>query len=849
MKKIIIAGGVAGGASAAARLRRLDEDAQIIIYEKGKYVSFANCGLPYHVGGVIAQRSNLILQNPTKFKNSYNIDVRIEHEVMAVHPEGQTVTVKNLATNEEFTDHYDDLIIATGSSPVRPPIPGINSAKVMSLWTIPDADQIKAQVAASKLKKVVVAGGGFIGLELAENLLHLGFEVHLVEMMDQVLAPLDPEMARLVEAAMTAEGIKLHLKTGVSAFTENTSTLLVSLSDGTTIEADFAAVAAGVKPNSTLVHGTGIKLGPRGHIIVDPEMSTGIPHIYAAGDVTAGLSPLTQELTAIPLAGPANKQGRICADNIVTPHSARYRGTIGTSVLKICGLEAASTGLSEKALRQSGRSDFFSVIIRQKDHASYYPGAKDLCLKGIFALDSGKLLGAQAVGGHGADKRIDVLSALLSMGGTVRDLCDIESAYAPPFSSAKDPVNMLGFAAQNKMRGLVSFITPSELDLILQASTASYELIDVREVPEFETFALPKFKNLPLSSLRAHLDEIDRTKPVIITCASGVRSYNAARILMQAGFNEVKSLTGGVGFYRQQHYDSNLPQTPSSTINTSKEERTSVAEAPTLEILDCTGLSCPGPIMKLNEFVANASAGTTFKVKADDPGFAADVKTWALRHQNELLALNRVDGEITVTLKTPSAKGTNKAPASDATTATTTANMLGTTKDCVTPAPNQVSTPKGKTIVVFSDDLDRVLASLVIANGALAMNTPVTLFFTFWGLNAIKKRGAKSLLHKSLVHRMFGLLMPKSISTLKLSKFNFLGLGRHMMLGLMRDKNISTPEDLLAMAQKNGVRLVACSMSMEVMGVSADELIDGVEIGGVASYLGYAEQADTNLFI
>ena len=369
----------------------------------------------------------------------------------------------------------------------------------------------------------------------------------------------------------------------------------------------------------------------------------------------------------------------------------------------------------------------------------------------------------------------------------------------------------------------------------------------MREVPEFETFALPKFKNLPLSSLRAHLDEIARTKPVIITCASGVRSYNAARILMQVGFNEVKSLTGGVGFYRQQHYDSNLPQTPPSTNNTSKEELTSVTEAPTLEILDCTGLSCPGPIMKLNEFIANASAGTTFKVKADDLGFAADVKTWALRHQNEILALNRVDGEITVTLKTPSAKGTNKASLSEA--SAPTANKFEATPNCVNPALNQVSTTKGKTIVVFSDDLDLVLASLVIANGALAMNSPVTLFFTFWGLNAIKKRGAKSLLHKSLVHRMFGLLMPKSISTLKLSKFNFLGLGRHMMLGLMRDKNISTPEDLLAMARKNGVRLVACSMSMEVMGVSADELIDGVEIGGVASYLGYAEQADTNLFI
>ena len=818
MGKTVIIGGVAGGASCAARLRRLDGEREIIILERGKYISYANCGLPYHVGGVIRNRSSLLLMTPELMHDRFNIDVRVENEVTAINRTEKNITVKNLATGEIYTESYDDLVIATGSSPLRPAIEGIHSDKIRTLWTVPDTDEIRSMVQGGKIKTATIIGGGFIGLEMAENLHHAGIQVNLVEAAEQVMAPLDFEMAQLLHEHLRQSDIKLYLADGVTAFEDNVNGITVKLKSGKNISADMVILSIGVRPNSELARNAGLKLNARGGIIVDASMRTSDEHIYAVGDVVEVEDFVSKERTMVPLAGPANKQGRIAAD-VLAGRKATYTGTQGSSVAKVFDLTAASTGTNEKTLIKQGlqkHKDYETLIITQNSHAGYYPGATPLTMKLIFETDSGKILGAQIIGREGVDKRIDTIGVALRFGATTDDLKHLEFAYAPPYSSAKDPVNMAGFVAENIRTGLVSIAEVNETE------EENVILLDVREEAETIAYSIPGAINIPLGRLRKNLSKLDRNKKVIVFCAVGVRAYNGARILAQNGFQNVKIYPGGVRFYAANHP---TEEDFTVTVNNIKEENAAMTTSANVKkiTLDCCGMQCPGPIMEVFKSVSNMQNGEILEVTASDPGFSKDVVSWCRRTGNTLLSNEVRNGEYVAVIQ----RGTN-----------TPAKTLQ--------QPSSVD--KGKTIIVFDGDMDKVLASFVIANGALAMGRPVTMFFTFWGLTALRREN-KVKVKKNFMEKMFGAMLPRGSKKLKLSKMNMGGMGTRMMKKIMKDKNIDSLEDMMKKAMENGVKIIACSMSMDVMGIHPEELIDGVEIGGVGTYLGDAEESDVNLFI
>lgn len=552
-KKVIIVGGVAGGASTAARLRRLDENTHIILFERGKYISYANCGLPYHVGDVIPKRNDLLLQTPESLKSKFNIDVRIQQEVTSIDRENKAITVKNLITSQESFENYDSLVLATGSSPIIPDIPGIHSKFIFSLWTVDDADRIRQYIRQNKINDAVVIGGGFIGVEMAENLRQLGIAVSLVEMLSQVMAPFDFEMAQLIHKTLEQNGVSLYLGNGVTSFTENDESILVNLSDGKQLTTRLVILAIGVKPNSELARSAGLALNARGGIVVDKTLRTSDPNIYAVGDVIEVEDFISKGKTMIPLAGPANKQGRIAANNIAGEND-QYQGTQGSAIVKIFDLCAANTGTNEKTLLKNGfvkGKDYEKIIILQNSHASYYPGASPMAIKLLFSTDGNKIFGAQIIGKEGVDKRIDTIGTAIRLGGTIWDLKSLEFAYAPPFSSAKDPVNMAGFVAENVLKSRVFF---AEWDVVEHYDPEKTLLLDVREDAECQIYALPEALNIPLGQIRSRLSEIDKDKEIVIFCAMGVRAYNAARILMANGFKNVKVYPGGMRFYLATHF-------------------------------------------------------------------------------------------------------------------------------------------------------------------------------------------------------------------------------------------------------------------------------------------------------
>lgn len=813
--KVVIIGGVAGGASCAARLRRLDESAQIVMLERGEYISFANCGLPYHVGGVIKERGALLLQTPEQMHKKYGVDVRVKNEAVSIDRAKKTVSVKRLDTQETYEESYDKLVISTGSSPVRPPIPGIDSPRIRTLWTVPDTDKIKELI--KDAKSAAVIGGGFIGLEMAENLRHAGLEVSVIEMLEQVMAPLDYEMAQLLHENLADNGVKLYLGDGVEKFEDTGDGVSVTTKSGRVITSDLVILSIGVRPNGELAKSAGLAVNKRGGIIVNDHMQTSDEDIYAVGDVVETEDFIFKNPTMIPLAGPANKEGRIAADNIAGL-DVSYKGTQGSSVAKVFDLTAASTGANEKTLISRGMvkgKDYEKVTIIQNSHAGYYPGAVPMVLKLLFAPDGSKIFGAQAVGRDGVDKRIDTLAAAIRLNAKVTDLKDMEFSYAPPYSSAKDPVNMAGFTADNLMRGLVRF---AEWDAAEKTENAL--LLDVREPAEIMAYAVPGAVNIPLGQLRSRIKELDKTKTVIVFCAIGVRAYNGARILMQNGFENVLVYPGGSRFYRSTHYTNEIAgktDSPPPDIGSSEK-----AETPVKAIrLDCSGMQCPGPIMKVFETIGDINEGEMLEVSASDPGFVRDIDAWCRRTGNTLVSkCKREDNYVALVRKGLEATGKPMAKGID----------------------------NGKTIIVFSGDLDKVLASFIIANGAAAMGRNVTMFFTFWGLTVLRK-SKKQKVKKTFMESMFGAMLPRGSGKLKLSRMNMAGMGTAMMKKIMNDKNVSSLEDLIQKAIKNGVKIVACTMSMDVMGIHKEELIEGVELAGVGSYLGDAEESDVNLFI
>ena len=817
--KLVVVGGVAAGASAAARARRLDENSEIIILERGQHVSFANCGLPYHIGGSIKERSRLLLQTPQSLQAMLNLDVRVGHEVTAIDREARKIKVKELETGREYEEPYDKLVLCPGASPIRPNLPGIDHPGIFILRNVDDMDRIKAVVDGGA-KRALVIGGGYIGVEMAESLRERGLEVDLVEMADQIMTPLDQEMARDLETHMRWHGVRLHLGVAAAAFRDDGGKVAVELVDGRTLSADLVLLSAGVRPESDLARAAGLEIGAKGGIKVDEHLRTSDPDIYAAGDAVEVTDTVTGAPAQIPLAGPANRQGRAVADNLFGRDSI-YTTTQGTAIVKVFDMTGGATGASEKTLNAAGQL-YEKVYIHPSGHAGYYPGTATMHIKLLFAPEDGKILGAQVVGYDGVDKRLDVFATALRAGMTVYDLEHLELAYAPPYGSAKDPINMAGFVAANVLKEDINLWHPEDYP----DKTNGGLLLDVRTPHEFDVWHIPGSVNIPIGELRGSLDQMPKDRPIFTYCKVGFRSYLAYRILIQTDFSEVYTLSGGTLTFCMYHGTGVCTGEPEPPVVSYAEEKTAGDAIPTggqRVDLDVCGLQCPGPIRKLVERMDALDPGDELTVTASDLGFASDAPAWCKSKGHDLLEV-KVEGKL-VTARIR--KGG-------------TAPILSSS---VRPAASNK-----KTMVVFSADLDKMLAAFIIANGAASMGDEVTMFFTFWGLNVLRKKGPQAS-GKGLLDRMFGWMMPKGSKALKLSKMNMMGVGTSMMKHVMKAKNVEGLPDLIAAAQQSGVKLVACTMSMEVMGIQKEELIDGVEPGGVAAFLGESNDANMTLFI
>lgn len=813
MKHIII-GGVAGGATAAARIRRADEGAEIVMLERGKYISYANCGLPYYIGGVISDRERLFVQTPESFGKRFNIDVRVENEVVEIQPKEHTVTIRR-KDGSQYKEIYDKLLLSPGASPVRPPLPGIDSEGIFTLRNVNDTDRIKTYLTTKSVKRAVVVGAGFIGLEMAENLHHAGVDVSVVEMGNQVMAPVDFSIAAHLHQHLTQKGVSLYLEQAVAAFERKGSEIRVMLKSGETIVADMVILSIGVRPETTLAKAAGLRIGETGGIWVDEYLQTSEADIYAVGDAIEFPHPITGKPWLNYLANPANRQGRIVADNMVEGNRYAYEGAIGTAIAKVFDMTVASTGLAAKRLKQLGMEYAVSVT-HSGSHAGYYPDALPLTVKLVFHPKTGKLYGAQSVGYDGVDKRIDQIALLIKQGGTVYDLIRLEHAYAPPFSSAKDPIAIAGYVASNIISGAMPAITWREL---LATDRSGVMLLDVRTDEEFSFGSLPGAVNIPLDDLRERMQELPKDKEIIVFCAVGLRGYLAQRILRGHGYTAVRNLIGGYKTFATANAPIGKPNLPYN------EPKNLDTQAMTTEIktvkIDACGLSCPGPIMRVKQAIDSIADGERIEITSTDAGFARDAQAWCNTTGNVLISNMEEKGRYTVVIE----KGSPKA--------------------C------QVTTScdgKGKTLIMFSDDLDKALATFVLANGAAATGQKVSIFFTFWGLNVIKKERKPSVA-KDIFGKMFGMMLPSSSKKLHLSKMSMMGMGDKMMRHIMKKKNIDSLEALRQQAIDNGVEFIACQMSMDVMGVAREELLDNVTIGGVATYMERADQANVNLFI
>jgi NADPH-dependent 2,4-dienoyl-CoA reductase/sulfur reductase-like enzyme/peroxiredoxin family protein/rhodanese-related sulfurtransferase/TusA-related sulfurtransferase len=814
--KYVIVGGVAGGATTAARLRRIDENAEIIMFERGPHISYANCGLPYYIGGVIKDREKLLVQTPESFNARFNIDIRIHSEITTINSSNKSVEIRKTQTGEVYTETYDKLILSPGASAIKPPIPGINSPNIFTLRNVEDTDKIKAFVDDEKPRTAVVVGAGFIGLEMAENLHNIGVKVTVVEAASQVMNMMDSEIAAPIHQHFKEKNVGLFLEDAVKEFIPNGELTEVHLSSERVIKADFIILAIGVKPDTFLAKSAEIKIGETGGIWVNEYLQTSKKDIYAVGDAIEFPHPITGKPSLAFLAGPANKQGRILADNMVYGHKRKYRGSIGTAIAKVFDLTAGLTGLTHRGLKALGRKHE-STIVNAGSHAGYYPGAMQMIMKISFDPDNGKLLGGQIVGYKGVDKRLDLLAATIKNGGTIYDLQEIEHAYAPPFSSAKDPVNQAGFNAENIIRGLFKPLSPYQFK---KRSITDSFVLDVRTDEEYSIGSIDGALHLNVDDLRNHLNRIPKDKKVMIYCGVGLRGYVAARILRQNGYDDVYNLSGGLKVYKQAMAEQSNPIFFKNEVE-EKMLKTSIAtmNIKTIEI-DACGLQCPGPILKLKDTIDVMSEGDQMEVTATDPGFFGDVESWCKVTGNKLITRESNAGEIKAVIQKLKKE-----------------------------IPQGLQPPKDhKTLVVFSDDFDKALASFVIANGAASMGKKVTMFFTFWGLNVIKKAN-KPKIKKDTMGTMFSKMMPGHAGELRLSNMNMGGMGRIMMKLRMKDKHVDALETMIEQAKNSGINMIACQMSMDIMGVDKDELIEGVNIGGVANYLEEAEQSNLNLFV
>ncbi|TDM20901.1 CoA-disulfide reductase [Macrococcoides canis] len=808
----MIIGGVAGGASVAARLRRLDEQDEITIIERGPHVSFANCGLPYYIGDEIKDRDKLLIQTPELMNNRMNINVRTNTEATQINPDNKTVVLKTEHGVEEAS--YDILILSMGARAIEVPIEGAKQSHVFTLRNIPDMDKIKSYINERNVKTASVVGGGFIGLEMAENLHALGIDVTLFELGDQVMPGMDKDMTKLLETHMVQRGVNLKLKSSIKEINEHN----VIADNGEVIQSDMVIMAIGVIPESTIAQEAGIKTGVKGAIKTNDVFETSVKDIYAIGDVAEITHKISQQDVHIPLAWIANREGRLLADHLNGKQIDKIK-PIGTAIAKVFDLTAASTGLNERTLKMQGL-DYHIIHVSGQSNATYYPGAEPMTIKALFSPE-GKIYGAQIVGRKGVDKRIDLIASAMTFNQDIRSLAQIEIAYAPPFSSAKDPVNMVGYIAQNVLDDEMKMVHYDEIENFNQ-------IIDVREPIEYEMGTIERAKNIPLGTLRNRLADLDKDEPVAIFCQVGQRGYNAARILQNNGF-DVVNLDGGYKHYKAMHETVHTPEVK-AVEQTQIEERTKKEQPMKKEdrrIIEASGLQCPGPILKVKENMDEMKDGEQLEIHVTDFGFCTDIEAWAKNTGNTLISNETKDGKVVAVVQ----KG-----------ADLPVNVMNDKE-----GHQLVETKNGATMVVFSGDLDKALASFIIATGAASYGKEVTMFFTFWGLNVIKKPGVT--IAKEGLDKMFSKMMPKHAGQLPISKMNMGGAGARMIRHVMNKKKVDSLETMIEKAQSMGIKMVACTMSMDIMAVTKEELIDGVEYGGVATYLGDTEQSNLNLFI
>ena len=636
MSKILIVGGVAGGASTATRLRRLDENAEIILFEKGQHVSFANCGLPYYIGEVIKERDKLIVQSPKSINDRFNIDVRINSNVVEVDTKEKKVKV----ISEEkgtYYEGYDYLVLAPGAKPVVPNIDGINNDKIFTIRNVKDIDKVKNYIGNNSVKKAIVIGGGFVGIEMVENLRNIDIDVTLIEGGKHILAPFDDDMVTLIEKNLKENQVNLILNNSVKGFREEDKNIIVKTSDEKEIKGDMVILAIGVKPDTEFLNNSNIILGEKGHILVDKNMKTNLHNVYALGDAVIVKDIVSKDKVAIPLAGPANRQGRIVANNIVniSKENTIYKGTMGTTIIKVFDLVGACTGNNEKTLKNKN-IDYNVLYCHPMNHATYYPGATQLHIKVLYD-NNGKLLGAQALGYEGVDKFIDVIATVIKFEGTVYDLEELELAYAPPFLSAKSPANMVGFIAENNLSNLSKTITWNEVN---EYDKDKIILLDVREKSEVENGTIEGSINIPLNSLRNNLDKLNKDKEIIVYCAVGLRGHIAARILNQNGY-KVKNITGGYITYKIS--ENKLKVFNNKCENKEKSEKR--------KVLDISAMCCSVQFNEVKNYMETLQCGETLEVIASNLNFIEDVTNWVKNNKSEIISINKNKGIVNILIK------------------------------------------------------------------------------------------------------------------------------------------------------------------------------------------------------
>ncbi len=830
MSKIIIVGGVAGGATAAARLRRLNENDEIIIFERDEFISFANCGLPYYIGGVIKDRDHLLVQTVEGMSKRYRLDIRNFSEVVALHPETKTISVFDKRKEVSYDETYDKLILSPGANPFVPLFEGAEDAdNIFTLRNIPDTDKIKNYISEKNPKTALVMGGGFIGIELAENLTEKGINVTIVEKMPQVLRIFDFEMAQIIHEELNRNGVNVLLNESVTYFKDKGHTAI--LSTGREIKTDMVILGIGVIPENKLCKSGDLAIGPRGHILTnkslqvfDEKTKEVNEDIYAIGDVIEVKDRIDNSPTAIPLAWPANRQGRLVADHINGKDIA-YNGTLGSSVLKVFDLTAAATGNTEALLNSKGIA-YKSISAHRANHATYYPGSSTISMKILYSPTDGRILGAQAIGKEGTEKRIDVLGTVMSLNGKISDLSSLELCYAPPFSSAKDPVNVLGYIGENISAGMYDLVDVQNIDRLVKEGGL---LLDVRTAIEYSVGIIPGAYNIPVDELRERINEITCAKedPIYVTCQVGLRAHIAIMILKGYGYTNLYNLSGGYLTYRNFKYipilknyeeveskldvDQQIPS-PATAEN--------LDEIPDVIRINAIGLQCPGPLMATYKAINEAKFNDIIEVTSTDFGFTKDIVEWCKVNGHTLESIKPEKSSFIVRI------------------------IKGQKENCNLGMMDQ----KNATIVVFSGELDKALAAMIIAQGAVASGKNVTIFFTFWGLNALRSRN-KVKTKKNVVEKMFGWMMPRGASKLPLSSMNMFGMGPMMIKHIMKTKNVDELDIMIEKAKSLGVKFIACTMSMDLMGIKKEELIDGLEYAGVGSYITSNENVGTTLFI